>query len=304
MRGRRIVKGLAATGALLLLASCAEDLPPRSYVQTNVVEKSLFQGEWYYSWTVIDNRYTSTDSDALGTYVGDTAMDWGSGWTVARIRWVIDEDFIYAFRSHELVRGGNPDGESGNLDEDGDGEIDGYRGEPVAAFSIESHFDIQRQYNPTTGEEMNVVEENTMDRRWYERTYMRVDWSANRINGYNVGIQDLYTMPGLQLAQWEASAMFVQPGSEVPETWQPQFEFTPEGRPCDEGAAVPTECSWGDAYMSQFWDEHGPSQLYYMSFVTQEILTPGPVRTPTPVRMSSTARASTPTRPTARRQSS
>ncbi len=278
---RRGAGFLAVVASILLLASCAEDLPPRSYVQTNVVDKSLFQGEWYYSWTVIDNRYTGTATDTLSTYVGDTSMDFGAGWTVARIRWVIDEDFLYAFRSHELVRGSNPDAEDGNWDTNGDGEPDGYRGEPVAAFAIESHFDIQRSYNPTTGEELNVIEENTSDQRWYERSYMRVDWSMNHIVGYNVGILDIYAMPGvLDLADWEPSPMFAQPGSEVPESWRPTFAFTPEERPCNDGASVPGDCSYEDEYMSGFFDDHGANQLFYMSFVTQEILTPGAIQDP------------------------
>lgn len=269
----------AAVAGILLLASCAEDLPPRSYVQTNVVDKSLFQGEWYYSWTVIDNRYTGTATDILSTYVGDTSMDWGAGWTVARIRWVIDEDFLYAFRAHELTRGANPDAEEGNWDVDGDGQPDGYRGEPVAAFAIDSHFDIQRAYNPTTGEEMNVVEENTTDRRWYERRYMRVDWSVNRIMGYNIGVLDLYAEL-LGYGWYESSPMFSQPGSETPDSWQPAFSFTPSERPCPEGALVPDECSYEDEYMSMFYDDYGPDQMFYMSFVTQEILTPGSIIDP------------------------
>jgi hypothetical protein len=276
----RIALPTVMAGALLL-ASCAEELPPRSYVQTNVVDKSLFQGEWYYSWTVIDNRYTGTATDTLSTFVGDTSMDFGAGWTVARIRWVIDEDFLYAFRSHELVRGSNPDAEIGNWDTDGDGEPDGYRGEPVAAFAIESHFDIQRSYNPTTGEEYNIIEENSQDRRWYERRYMRVDWSMNHIVGYNVGILDIYALPGLlNLATWEPSPMFVQPGSDMPESWRPVFEFTAAERPCAEGANVPTECSYDDEYRSRYFDDYGPNQFFFMSFVTQEMLTPGSVPDP------------------------
>ncbi len=51
----------------------------------------------------------------------------------------------------------------------------------MAAFKIESHFDIKRSYNTTTGEELNVIEENTSDSPWYAREYMRVDWSQNLI---------------------------------------------------------------------------------------------------------------------------
>ena len=34
----------------------------------------------------------------------------------------------------------------------------------VCVFRIQSHFDIKRSYNSTTGEQMNVVEENGSDR--------------------------------------------------------------------------------------------------------------------------------------------
>ena len=44
-------------------------------------------------------------------------------------------------------------------------------------FRIEKHFDIRRAYNPSTGEEYNVIEENAIDQPWYSRGYMRVDWS-------------------------------------------------------------------------------------------------------------------------------
>ena len=52
-------------------------------------------------------------------------------------------------------------------------------GQVVASFKIESHFDIKRAYNPSTGEEQNLIQENTTDRPWYQREYFRVDWSQN-----------------------------------------------------------------------------------------------------------------------------
>ena len=53
-------------------------------------------------------------------------------------------------------------------------------------FAIQSHFDIRRSYNPQTGEEYNVIVENGSDRPWYQREYMRVDWSKNQItDGYD-----------------------------------------------------------------------------------------------------------------------
>ena len=60
---------------------------------------------------------------------------------IARIRWVIDENFLFAFRSFELVPGGNDDARSPD-----------YRGQPLAVFKIEDHVDVRQDYNAVTGE--------------------------------------------------------------------------------------------------------------------------------------------------------
>ncbi len=36
-------------------------------------------------------------------------------------------------------------------------------------FPIKAHFDIKRDYNAATGEQTNVIVENTTDRPWYDR---------------------------------------------------------------------------------------------------------------------------------------
>src|SRR5690606_20026554 len=51
--------------------------------------------------------------------------------------------------------------------------------EIVASFPITSHFDIQQEYNSATGEVLNILSENTADRPWYQREYIRVDWVLN-----------------------------------------------------------------------------------------------------------------------------
>lgn len=257
--------------SFVLVYSCAKDLPPRSYLQTNIVDKTLFDGEWYMTSMVIENNYPSSEGGAQ-TFPGDSAGDYSSwGFSVARIRWVIDEKYLYAFRSYELVPGANPDG-NGNWDSDGDGIVDSYIGEPVAAFKIEKHFDIKRQYNPTTGEEYNVIEENDYDRKWYERRYMRVDWSKNLVTSYQFHTLSLYEM--IDIYTREPAEMFIQPGSDFPASWYPQFVFTPSQPP---NTSDPNSMS---AYMYRFWEEYGPNQLYYMSFVTREIFTPGLVPDP------------------------
>jgi hypothetical protein len=59
-----------------------------------------------------------------------------------------------------------------------------FRGAPLAAWPIDSHFDLKYTYNPTTGEKTNVLEENEADRYWYDREYMRVAWGDNAVVNY------------------------------------------------------------------------------------------------------------------------
>src|SRR6185369_16257954 len=76
---------------------------------------------------------------------------------------------------------------------DGHGAQRTNTGVVVAAFAIRSHFDIRRAYNPQTGEQENIIEENTSDRPWFQRAYFRVDWSANLVT-------DNYDFDGLALS--------------------------------------------------------------------------------------------------------
>jgi hypothetical protein len=59
-----------------------------------------------------------------------------------------------------------------------------FRGAPLAAWTVDSHFDVQFTYNPGTGEKTNVKVENTSDRFWYEREYIRVSWGTNQVKNY------------------------------------------------------------------------------------------------------------------------
>lgn len=60
-----------------------------------------------------------------------------------------------------------------------------YRGAPVLAMPISSHFDIAFTYSPATGEKTNRRVENTTDRKWYDREFMRVDWGNNQVMSYD-----------------------------------------------------------------------------------------------------------------------
>ena len=70
-------------------------------------------------------------------------------------------------------------------------------GLPLLIFAIYSHFDVKREYNAGTGEQTNVIAENTTDRPWEERQYMRVDWSTNHADPPEVTFTDPTASPWL-----------------------------------------------------------------------------------------------------------
>jgi hypothetical protein len=147
-----LVAAVAATG-------CGEAVDINR-VAPNVVDKKIFDGEWYFRSTVVDKQF-HTDMVFIGVEGG-----------LERVRWEITESQLIAHRSYEKVPGSDPSNP-------GDQTV-------LAIFPITSHFDIKRQYNPVNGVESNVIEENTYDRPWWQRDYMRVDWSRNLAATYDV----------------------------------------------------------------------------------------------------------------------
>ena len=161
---------LLAVVAGLCVPGCAEQRAAINRVQPNALAKSFFVGsldtseddpEFYLRVTVVDaaagagNDGLFTNSDAQPT---------------TRIRWEISEELLLARLTYELVDGTDGKG----LRRVPDGQI-------VAAYAISKHFDIRRDYNPSTGEELNVVVENDSDRPWHQREHFRVDpFSARR----------------------------------------------------------------------------------------------------------------------------
>jgi hypothetical protein len=163
--------GLATILALCVGAgACAEEREPINRVQPDALAKEFFVGadlanptddpEFYWRNYVVDG---STSQSLIG--IGS----WGG---VDRIRWEITEDLLIAHKAYQWMEGADDRGKKGELP---DGTI-------VAAYRVLSHFDIRRAYNPSTGEEMNVIEENSSDLPWYARKYMRIDWSQNIVD--------------------------------------------------------------------------------------------------------------------------
>ncbi|MHB8874034.1 MAG: hypothetical protein ACYC8T_10145 [Myxococcaceae bacterium] len=164
-------RALLAALAGFLAVSCAQERPPIVRVQPNYFEKSFFIGK--------DFQGTSDDPEfySLGTLVD---VGYGAGQDglftstyaqpLTRIKWTVQENLLIARLAYERINGSDGKG-LGKATNDGI---------VVAAYPIESHFDIQRNYNPATGEQTNVLDENTTDRPWFQRDFMRVDWSKNQ----------------------------------------------------------------------------------------------------------------------------
>ncbi len=253
--------------ALVILAiasfvsGCGKENPPVDRTGTNAVAKSFFRGSsWYFGRTVIDVDY---EGGQLSTFPGDAALDFQGSDLAAmpRIRWVIEEKTLLAFRDYELLEGANP-----GMPEPGD-----FIGQPVAAFEIEKHFDIRRAYTDSTGEELNIIEENDTDRPWYEREYMRVNWATNILPGYYGQTSDLFAILGF--FERQSAELFIQTGSDFPESWQPRFHFMPcDGLDDDAEECTEDERPWAADYDAE--------DLYAFDFVTQELLAPEEVVDP------------------------
>ncbi|MDP1829643.1 MAG: hypothetical protein Q8L48_40635 [Archangium sp.] len=157
--------------AVVLVAGCAVEQKPLNRVQPNYFDKTFFVGqdfqgvkddpEFYSQSTLVDVGYGAGQD---GLFTSTYAQP------LSRVKWQVTETLLIARLAYERVK--DSDGKGiGKATNDGI---------VVAAYPITSHFDIRRQYNPSTGEEMNVIEENTVDRPWFERQFMRVDWSSNQ----------------------------------------------------------------------------------------------------------------------------
>jgi len=175
---------IAAAAVLSIAAGCTRGDINR--VQPNVTRKSDLIGSkedpklWYFRNTV-----TWTPANTGFSFEGDTGA-------LEKIIFEIQENLLVGYRSYPYILGTDP-----NIDPESrvsgttakycneKGECLGgqpYYGAPVVAFPILAHFDIQREYDPGTGETTNVISENMSDRPWNEREFIRVDWSANQLN--------------------------------------------------------------------------------------------------------------------------
>lgn len=255
---------LSVAAALSLGGPGCSVLPQVNRVQTNLIDKSVFEGDWWYTRTVIqlddDAAYAVGAAGSGAPWAGamsnyDIASQSG---VIGRIRWVIDENFLYAYRATEIIPGSNADAHSAE-----------FRGSPLAVYRVQAHVDVRQEYNPGTGEATNVVSENTTDRRWYDRRFLRVDWSQNLVSfgefGDSLEIDALFgtfrrESAPLGVADIGNSHQHALNGTtDLPAEWAPQMVRVGED----------TNYRFRDEWPAEMRDS-----VHYMSFVTQEIWTP------------------------------
>jgi hypothetical protein len=153
---------LAAAASLAALTGCAGQ-GDIDRTQPDKVRKSIFfdatgaPKTFYYRQTFVDVPPTSAYA-----FEGTQGM-------LEKVKFKIDEKFLTAYRAYDYAPGSQNAFTSGNNDME----------QPLAIWAIKSHFDVKREYNPGTGEQTNVISENTTDRPWDKREYMRVDWSQD-----------------------------------------------------------------------------------------------------------------------------
>src|SRR6266540_396696 len=153
---------LAAALAVGLLPACAgQDDIDRT--QLDKVDKAIFINAdgtprtFYY-------RQTTVGAPPTSAYAFEGIMG-----ELMKVRFQILEQYLIGYRAFDYAPGSQNDFTGGANNSD----------TPVLVFAITSHFDVKREYNAGTGEETNVIVENTTDRDWNQRQFMRVDWSQN-----------------------------------------------------------------------------------------------------------------------------
>ena len=176
MRGNHWKKGafIAALLASAAAAGCAQDIGDIDRTEPNRVKKSdLTEGAWFMHQKIVDMPGT-TSSYGMDIFEG-LMMD------TDKVVFVAEENYLMAYRSYPILPGadGNTVDGANNIYDYDELYGDDYKGSVRAMFPIKSHFDVQRSYDTTTGEQSNVIMENTTDRPWYEREYMRVAWEQN-----------------------------------------------------------------------------------------------------------------------------
>jgi len=190
-RMSQLVACVGLVAAMSVSQGCAspEDI---DRVQPDLIKKSDLEGEWYSLGTITRAPYASA------------AAFPGLQGSLERGVWRVEQNQLYFYRTYEVVEGVEAPGIRADVDvalRDKNGDIvryektraDGstymvtryeYRSAPIKRFNILGHFDVRQSYNPITGEAANVRVEDSSEKMWYERAWVRVDFGSNSANNF------------------------------------------------------------------------------------------------------------------------
>lgn len=161
----------------VVTTGCVEDVGLIDRTSHDKIDKALFEGVWLYTQTTVDVPFSSAIS-----FVGEQPFLGGT----RKIVFEIQEKWLIAYPTTETVQGSEAEWKTHSIrkywDPNGRDEfVEMYLGAPIARWPIEAHFDVKRNYNSFNGSQSNEVTENTTDRPWYMRDYIRVTWSRQAL---------------------------------------------------------------------------------------------------------------------------
>ena len=174
---------------LVLAAACGHDTGLIDRTQVNRLAKGELSGVWY-EFQIVSNM----PSSAGFGFVGLTNFGAKQG----KVIFDIEENYLVVYPYAEPVVGADAAWNKRKIRKYWDESvrnrpgrevldsdfIEVVVGNPTAMFPISSHFDVLRDYATATGAQSNVLVENTTDRPWWQRDYIRVDWMGNTIQNF------------------------------------------------------------------------------------------------------------------------
>jgi len=243
---------LAALPLAVSVAGCnTGDIKDIDRTQVNRVAKANLRGVWYEIDMITDIPPTASFGFAGQTNFG--------GEDSGKVMFDIQEGLLVVYPVTEKVLGSDAKWTKRKIRKYWDPAvtrrddrqvrdsdfISVYTGNPVAAYPILLHFDVNRDYAPSTGEQTNVIVENTTDRPWWQREFVRVDWSGNQIMNFmfpqtNVRYSPMhYFVPAEDVDN--PSKFYMADGKDY-------FHFTRRlyGQPMSTGACSPYSLAPGD----------------------------------------------------------
>jgi hypothetical protein len=164
--------------APLALSGCVEEVGLIDRTQANFIEKAKLHGVWYEVDVVTDIP--------IAANFGFTGQTNFAGEEGGKVLFDIQENHLVVYPYSVKVTGLDPKYQRRKIrtywkEGKEDEFIELAVGNPVGMYPITSHFDRVRDYSTSTGEQSNVLVENTVDNPWWKRKYMRVDWSRNSV---------------------------------------------------------------------------------------------------------------------------